>query len=120
VKLSDLQKSATFQPPDTGPNNQVPVAAADAARAPITQSPGMEISLRGKLVEDGLDDLDKYLERAYGAGLPFVRIIHGKGTGRMRDAVRRALKDNPYVRSYEEAGENEGGAGVTVARLGGR
>jgi DNA mismatch repair protein MutS2 len=80
-------------------------------------SPGLEVSLRGRLVDDGLLELDRYLERAYGAGLPFVRIIHGKGTGRMRDAVRAALKDHPYVDSFEEGGENEGGAGVTIARL---
>ena len=82
-----------------------------------TSSPGIEISLRGQLVEDGLDQLEGYLEKAYGAGLPFVRIVHGKGTGRMREAVRTALKDNPYVKSFEEAPENEGGAGVTIAIL---
>jgi DNA mismatch repair protein MutS2 len=69
-------------------------------------------------VEDGLNELDRYLEKAYGAGLPFVRIIHGKGTGRMREAVRSALKDSPYVSSFEEAHDNEGGAGVTIAKLG--
>ena len=89
-------------------------------KSPVAASPGMEISLRGKLVEDGLDALDKYLERAYAAGLPFVRIVHGKGTGRMREAVRAALKDNPYVSAFEEAEENEGGAGVTIAHLAGR
>ena len=77
----------------------------------------MEISLRGKLVEDGLDELEQYLEKAYAAGLPFVRIVHGKGTGRMREAVRAHLKKHPYVSSFEEAGDNEGGAGVTVAKL---
>ena len=77
----------------------------------------MEISLRGKLVEDGLDELDKYLEKAYSSGLPFVRIVHGKGTGKMREAVRAALKESPYVKSFEEAHENEGGAGVTIAML---
>jgi DNA mismatch repair protein MutS2 len=51
--------------------------------------------------------------------LPFVRIIHGKGTGKLREAVRAALKENPYVMSYEEARDAEGGAGVTVAKLGG-
>ncbi len=79
----------------------------------------MEVNLRGKLVEDGLYELDRYLEKAYGSGLPFVRIIHGKGTGRMREAVRAALKDNPYVSSFEEARDNEGGGGVTIAKMGG-
>jgi DNA mismatch repair protein MutS2 len=78
----------------------------------------MEVNLRGKLVEDGLDELDRYLEKAYAAGLPFVRIVHGKGTGRMREAVRAALKEHPYVSSFEEADEKEGGAGVTIANLG--
>jgi DNA mismatch repair protein MutS2 len=83
----------------------------------LMQSPGMEISLRGKLVEEGLDELEQYLEKAYAAGLPFVRIVHGKGTGKMREAVRTHLKKHPYVSSFEEAKDNEGGAGVTVAKL---
>lgn len=81
------------------------------------KSPGLELNLRGKLVEDGLDELERYLEKAYSAGLLFVRIVHGKGTGRMRDAVRGALKDSPYITSFEEPKDNEGGAGVTVAKI---
>jgi DNA mismatch repair protein MutS2 len=90
-----------------------------SARAVLsgTKSPGLELNLRGKLVEDGLEELDRYLERAYSSGLLFVRIVHGKGTGRMREAVRTALKDSPYVASFEEPKENEGGAGVTVAKI---
>jgi DNA mismatch repair protein MutS2 len=115
AKLSELERKA--------PDNQSSVTSGRSSvvhrpRSTVaTQSPGMEISLRGKLVEDGLDELDKYLEKAYSAGLPFVRIVHGKGTGRMREAVRAALKDSPYVKSFEEAHENEGGAGVTVAKM---
>src|SRR5687768_6443256 len=82
-----------------------------------TKSPGLELNLRGKLVDEGLDELEKYLERAYSAGLLFVRIVHGKGTGKLRDAVRNALKASPYVTSFEEPKENEGGAGVTVANI---
>ena len=77
----------------------------------------MEVSLRGKMVEDGIDELDQYLEKAYGAGLPFVRIVHGKGTGKLREAVREHLKKHPYISSFEEARDNEGGAGVTIAKL---
>ncbi|MBK9924145.1 MAG: endonuclease MutS2 [Anaerolineales bacterium] len=82
-----------------------------------TKSPGLELNLRGKLVDDGLEELERYLERAFSAGLLFVRIVHGKGTGRMRDAVREALKASPYVASFEEPKDNEGGAGVTVAKM---
>jgi DNA mismatch repair protein MutS2 len=95
-------------------------AAEGSGRAVIsgtTKSPGLELNLRGKLVEEGLEELERYLERAYSAGLLFVRIVHGKGTGRMREAVRNALKDSPYVTSFEEPKENEGGAGVTVAKI---
>jgi DNA mismatch repair protein MutS2 len=81
------------------------------------KSPGLELNLRGKLVDEGLDELEKYLEKAYSAGLLFVRIVHGKGTGKMREAVRSALKGNPYVASFEEPKDNEGGAGVTVAKI---
>ena len=83
----------------------------------IRKSPGLELNLRGKLVDEGLDELEKYLERAYSAGLLFVRIVHGKGTGRMREAVRQALKENSYVASFEEPKDGEGGAGVTVAKM---
>jgi DNA mismatch repair protein MutS2 len=82
-----------------------------------TKSPGLELNLRGKLVEDGLEELERYLERAYSAGLLFVRIVHGKGTGKLREAVRNALKSSPYVASFEEPKDNEGGAGVTVAKM---
>jgi DNA mismatch repair protein MutS2 len=82
-----------------------------------TKSPGLELNLRGKLVEEGLEELERYLEKAYSAGLLFVRIIHGKGTGRMREAVRAALKNSPYVSSFEEPKDTEGGAGVTIAKI---
>jgi len=92
--------------------------AEGSTRVPSgTKSPGLELNLRGKLVEDGLDELERYLERAYSAGLLFVRIVHGKGTGKMRDAVRSALKDSQYVVSFAEPKDNEGGAGVTVAKM---
>lgn len=81
------------------------------------KSPGLELNLRGKLVDEGLEELERYLEKAYAAGLLFVRIVHGKGTGKMREAVRNALKESPYVVSFEEPKDNEGGAGVTVAKL---
>jgi DNA mismatch repair protein MutS2 len=77
----------------------------------------LELNLRGRLVEEGLDELEKYLERAYSAGLLFVRIVHGKGTGKLRDAVRNALKSSAYVASFEEPKDGEGGAGVTVAKM---
>lgn len=80
-------------------------------------SPGLEVDLRGKRAEDALDALERYLDAAYLAGLPFVRIIHGKGTGKLRQAVRETLSSHPHVKSFESGGEKEGGEGVTVAKL---
>ena len=77
----------------------------------------MELDLRGQRAEDALDALDRYLESAYLAGLPFVRIIHGKGTGRLRQVIREALGQSPHVKNWESGGDKEGGDGVTVARL---
>jgi DNA mismatch repair protein MutS2 len=91
--------------------------SSSTSQVPSSKSPGLELNLRGKLVDEGLDELEKYLERAYSAGLLFVRIVHGKGTGRLRDAVRNALKTSAYVSSFEEPKDGEGGAGVTVAMI---
>ncbi|HZD39975.1 MAG TPA: Smr/MutS family protein, partial [Terriglobales bacterium] len=127
VRKSDEQ-SPVSQSPVSGDaqhasGSQSPVSSKPAiegsGRAAVssTKSPGIELNLRGKLVEDGLEELERYLEKAYSSGLLFVRIIHGKGTGRMREAVRNALKDSPYVASFEEPKDSEGGAGVTVAKM---
>jgi len=83
----------------------------------IPSSPGIELDLRGRDAQDAVDALEKYLDSAYLAGLPFVRIIHGKGTGKLRQVVRKSLGGNPHVRSYESGGEKEGGEGVTVVTL---
>jgi DNA mismatch repair protein MutS2 len=82
-----------------------------------TASPGMELDLRGQRAEDALIMLENYLEKAYMAGMPFVRIIHGKGTGVLRQEVRAALRSHEYVASFEEGHPNEGGDGVTVAKI---
>ncbi len=94
-----------------------PSSTAHRQSSVLASSPGIELDLRGQRAEDALDMLDHYLEKATMTGLPFVRIIHGKGTGKLRQEVRAALKDHPHVTSYEEGGDKEGGAGVTVAKL---
>jgi DNA mismatch repair protein MutS2 len=85
--------------------------------APLHASPGMELDIRGQRADDALEALDHYIEDAYLAGMPFVRIIHGKGTGRLRQLIREALKQSLHVTSYESGLEGEGGDGVTVAHL---
>jgi DNA mismatch repair protein MutS2 len=80
-------------------------------------SPGMELDLRGQMAEDALNGLDNFIESAYLSGMPFVRIIHGKGTGKLRQVVRESLTKNQYVDHWESGVEREGGEGVTVSFL---
>jgi DNA mismatch repair protein MutS2 len=101
--------------------SQPPTDTSAASRQPgskmYAESPGIELDLRGKRSDEALDALERYLDSAYLAGLPWVRIIHGKGTGKLRLAVREALGHNPHVKSFESGGDKEGGEGVTVAKL---
>jgi DNA mismatch repair protein MutS2 len=105
------------------PDGQLPTArdllAARKSRpeAILPESPGIELDLRGQRAEEALDALERYLDAAYLAGLPWVRIIHGKGTGKLRLSVREALSSHPHIKSFESGGEKEGGDGVTVAKL---
>jgi DNA mismatch repair protein MutS2 len=113
AKLSDLERKRTV---DDGPKT---VESPTVYRPSSTvNSPGVELDIRGYASDDALDRLDYYLEQAYLARLPFVRIIHGKGTGKLRQVVRDALRGHPHVTSFEEAGPSEGGEGVTVAKIG--
>ncbi len=84
---------------------------------PRAESPGMELDIRGQRVDDALEVLDRYINAAYNAGLPFGRIIHGKGTGRLRQAVRAYLSDHLLVSKVTQGQQNEGGAGVTVIHM---
>jgi DNA mismatch repair protein MutS2 len=87
-----------------------------AAIAPLPYVP-MEIDIRGNRAGeiDGL--LETYLDEAYRGGLPMVRIIHGKGTGALRQVVRDLLRTSPIVERQETAPANEGGDGATLAYL---
>ena len=77
----------------------------------------MELDIRGKLADDAIDSLNRFVESAYLADMPFVRIIHGKGTGRLRQVVREALSNSNYIDRWESGLDSEGGEGVTVAFL---
>ncbi|MEL7644015.1 MAG: Smr/MutS family protein, partial [bacterium] len=83
----------------------------------IHPAPGMEVDVRGQRAEEALEIVQSHIEAAYLAGQPFVRIIHGKGTGRLRQVVREALRQSPHVRTVETGQESEGGDGVTVALI---
>ena len=75
----------------------------------------MDIDLRGYRVHELEAELEPYLVQAYQGGIPFVRIIHGKGTGALRQVVRDLLSRLPFIQRFETAAPNEGGDGATVA-----
>jgi len=76
-----------------------------------------ELHLRRLTVDEALLKLDKYLNDAFVAGLYQVTVIHGKGTGTLRQVVREQLAKHPLVESYRPGEYGEGGAGVTIVTL---
>lgn len=78
---------------------------------------GLELDVRGMLVDEANIIVDRYLDDAYNAGLSEVNIIHGKGTGALRAGVQAFLKRHPLVKGYRMGNYGEGDAGVTVVTL---
>ncbi len=99
------------------PQSKEKVVEKRGVTAPKVESPGLEIHLRGFIVEEALAALDDYLDQAYLAELPWVRIVHGKGTGALRKAIQDTLQSHPLIKEYKRAPDNQGGDGVTIAYL---
>jgi DNA mismatch repair protein MutS2 len=81
------------------------------------QSVSPEIDLRGKCASEAVAEMDKYLDDAFVAGLGKIRVIHGKGTGVLRDTITTYLKNHHAVKTYRLGDFNEGGTGVTIVEL---
>ena len=76
-----------------------------------------EIDLRGQTCDEAEYNLDRYIEEALRAGYPEITVVHGKGSGALRMAVRRMLGAHSCVKEFREGKYGEGDSGVTVARL---
>ncbi len=76
-----------------------------------------EINVIGRTVDDATREVEKFVDRAFLAGLPRVRVVHGSGMGILRKALRRYLQKHPHVESVTEPAQNEGGGGATVVEL---
>ncbi|MGB2606802.1 MAG: Smr/MutS family protein [Candidatus Sulfotelmatobacter sp.] len=99
-----------------------PVQAARARGISVSlenesQSAPSEINVIGYNVDDATREVQKFVDRAFLAGLPRVRIVHGSGMGILRKALRQALQQHPHVESVAEPPQNEGGGGATVVGL---
>ena len=86
-------------------------------RVPDKTGVATELHLLGRTTDEARDLVEQYLDDAFMAGLPTVRLVHGKGTGALRKAVRDLLAAHPLVESYRDGEPSEGGAGATVAAL---
>lgn len=76
-----------------------------------------ELKLIGLRVEEAIQELDKYLDDALLSGIDEVRVIHGKGTGALKNAVWEWLRNHHAVQSYRIGGDGEGGAGATIVQM---
>ena len=76
-----------------------------------------EINVIGRTVDDAWREVERFIDRAFLAGLTRVRVVHGSGMGILRKALRQRLKEHPHVESVEEPPQNEGGGGATVVEL---
>jgi len=99
-----------------------PVKAARARGISVAleregQSIPSEINVIGQNVDDATREVEKFVDRAFLAGLPRVRVVHGSGMGILRKALRQYLQTHPHVESIAEPPQNEGGAGATVVEL---
>jgi DNA mismatch repair protein MutS2 len=94
------------------------VATPRAARSRGDESPAPgELMLLGLTVEEALEAVDDYLDRALRSALREARLVHGHGTGRLRDAIRQHLRHHPAVASFRSGEPKEGGNGATVVAL---
>ncbi len=96
-----------------------PVPVATKVKVRMSRKPqtkiSMELDIRGSRVDPGVAQVDQYLHDAYLSSMPWVRIIHGKGTGQLREAVRALIQRHPHVAHSRPGNAEEGGNGVTVA-----
>ncbi len=102
-----------------GGKPQAALRETEARPARLEAAPlvDLELDLRGLRAEEVTPVLDKYLNDAYLAGMPFVRIVHGKGTGVLRQVVREIVAKHPLVKTFHTAEQHEGGEGATVVVL---
>jgi DNA mismatch repair protein MutS2 len=120
VKRDDLTeptKTEEEKGPKLTPLAQARKRSGVSVTSASTDDMRMEINLIGHTVDEATEDLEKYLDRAFLAGLPKVRVIHGHGAGILRRALREFLKTHPHVAGIEEAPQNEGGQGATIVEL---
>src|ERR1700722_1689695 len=123
MKIARDDVAAVLAPAQSAPGDS-PVKAARARGISVSlnnESEGAnvpsEINVIGRTVDDAAREVERFVDRAFLAGLPRVRVVHGSGMGILRKALRQLLQQHPHVESVAEPPQNEGGAGATVVEL---
>jgi len=113
-EIAEVVRSASSETPLQAARSRrgVSVSVADP-----DENLGWEINVIGRTADDARDEVEKFLDRAFLAGLPRIRVIHGTGMGILRRTLREYLRQHPQVASVTEPPQNEGGAGVTVVEF---
>ncbi len=83
----------------------------------FTRKAGMELDIRGMMGDDGVMEVDRFIDSCLISGISVITIIHGKGTGALRNAVQAFLRKNPHVKTFRDGVYGEGESGVTVAEI---
>lgn len=117
VKVGIVKISTNVANLKRAQEEKVKVTRASGAVAGKSRFVDPELDIRGKNVDEACLEIDKYLDDAFLSGLKKVSIIHGKGTGALRQGVRDYLKHHRYVESLRAGGFNEGGDGVSVIEM---
>jgi DNA mismatch repair protein MutS2 len=115
ARLEELDFVSESEAPES--RKKAPIRSTLHASVGAAAVPPLELDVRGQTADEALVELERRLDAAFLVGMPFIRIIHGKGTGRLRVAIRQALEGNAYVASFEPGKSSEGGDGVTVVHL---
>ena len=112
--IAEVQARASDSPVQAARARGITVSLQNETSGLITPT---EINVIGRTVDEATSEVEKFVDRAFLAGMPRVRIVHGSGMGILRKALRQYLQKHPHVESIAEPPTNEGGGGATVVEL---
>jgi DNA mismatch repair protein MutS2 len=120
VPRGELAGARDEQPPSRFPaadRGRASLARASKAAPAALEAPALRVDVRGMRADEAVREVESFLDQAFRNGDTGVLVLHGHGTGALKQAVREYLEDSPYVRMYRPGESHEGGDGVTVVGL---
>ena len=117
VPLSDIAEVTASQTGAAKPGRRGGVSVSTASGGADSEYMTSEINVIGRSVDEAESEVGHFVERAFLAGLPRIRVVHGVGMGILRRALRETLRNHPHVASVSEPPHSEGGQGVTMVEM---